>query len=405
MPTINPINKIGFIVYHPFLWSHYESIWESLPKESFEVLLHDTYFNFEQEPSGRDFLLLLKNHGYSWTPISSALASKTRFPVVVANHKIEGRSISPIGAKASVTSWFFFFLRIAKFCGMKLFGKRKLITPSLRDERILPNRLGDTTVRMMYGADVSKGWSLGWWNNGFDWIMCHGPHDEKIFQALFDVNTMQMGYPRFDKYFAKPRAAVGEIPRPPSKIRILYLPSWSDIHDKHSSSSMPLFERLAREEQLQQKFEVTCRPHPISLIQEASDILALEILGIAIDRNPLSDASQLFQNADFVFVDYGESAFSALYTRKKIVFLTDPSFERAKILRGASNESLMNLFPTVSCDSSTPSVTQILGDENLWGEITQEAEVLRDLFFAPYNENSGETAARFLHGLLLGEAP
>ena len=185
------IDRIGFLFHNPELINHLGGVIELLPAGTFDLLVcWDAENSSEMNEAARRW-------GAKLVTTSEVIQSGDRYRFLVSNHPVH---LHP--------------------------------RPLIQD-------LAERNIRFMYAAGKS-GWNLSAWNNLYDLILCFGPFHAAAFGDCSDAVVLQMGYPRFDRFFD---AAVNldQLRRKfncdPKKKTIVWLPTWSTL------SSIGLFDQ------------------------------------------------------------------------------------------------------------------------------------------------------------------
>ncbi len=224
-------------------------------------------------------------------------------------------------------------------------------------------------------------------------IMCFGPYHAELFDRSFPATVMQMGYPRFDRFFNERYDKEGLYRKyecDPSKPCIVWLPTWREL------SSIGLFsEEISA---LREKYNVVVKTHPGMREREPERIQELEQVKFTCLITDAQDNMPLYQLADFIIADYGGSPMASIYTDKPLLLLNVP---------GASNDSLTGEASPdieirrhlVSVNHTEKTIAEILDDPMVWEAQASVRRALREVYFAPYFGFSSEVAANTLRQL------
>ena len=150
------IERPAFLLHTSELVNHFLPIWEAWSNIGFDILL-DGDVELPKALLERGWDLRIRS-------VEEVLNTKDRYAVLVSNHPI----------------------RIPK--------------EGRPDRKAMIKRLSQTNLRMMYAAGKS-GWNMAYWNRLYGGVMCFGPCHAKEFSKRFGLPTVEIGYPRFDRYF------------------------------------------------------------------------------------------------------------------------------------------------------------------------------------------------------------
>ncbi|HIL69209.1 MAG TPA: hypothetical protein EYG38_05100 [Verrucomicrobia bacterium] len=393
------INKFAFLVHEPSLYDHWKDIWHRLDRDEFVILLME---KFRKESVGvfagnvQKFMDLIQEHEFPYIYVQDLLASDERFNYVISNHVVSGTAktekVSPVKFLKNVVKRMINVpIGLAGRKRFELSGATKYISL----------RCGLCPIRIMYGADISDGWSLAHWNEQYRAIFCHGPNDEKAVRSRFDAEVFQMGYPRYDRYFNSPvtpetNSLFEEFSLSHGKQTIVWLPTLGE-----GVCSIPYYARhIAR---LMDEYNVVVRPHPISFREEPANIELLESMNFTLDRNDVRDMTQLYALADIVICDYGGTSFSALYLDKKIVQVNVPGAETFYTSANSSNMELREIMSPVVDLADAAELSSIIADKAVWENQVAQREVAFRKYFAPYRGESSQRVVDVLRQLKKNE--
>lgn len=338
MPPLQPAPpRIAFLIHLAEMVNHYRDVWQQMDSSEIVVVLAG-------EPLQRAQTVALAHAaGVKCVPLESALADSRRFPVLVSNHPLD-----PSGAVPLI------------------------------------QRLGVRNARFNYALGKS-GWNLRPWNALYDLILCFGPYHVQAFSA-FPGRKVQMGYPRFDRYFNETqdrRALVRELGGDPEIPTIVWLPTWKEL------SSVGLYDEVISG--LTRKFNVMVKLHPLMVTEEpqrVEQLLAHRFTKLITDSY---DNLNLFRVADLMLCDYGGSPFGAIYVDLPFLLLDMP---------GAAEDDLTGRdSPDITLRQHLPSVQRpqellsALEDPRVWNVTSEARNQLRDFYFAPLQGRSARVAA------------
>jgi len=335
-----PIPRVAFLVHTPELFNHFEPIWEHLKSEQFDVLLLGDALCCEETAA--------RMVGINVRQVSDVLAARDRYQVLVSNHPVN------------------------------LTGQD---TP--RGKQLLIKKLAVTNLRMMYAAGKS-GWNMSDWNKFYDGVLCFGPHHARIFSKKFGLPVMEIGYPRFDRYFNDP-LDISELQRRffcnPEKSTIVWLPTWKTLSSvDHFNSEIT---------SLLSDYNVVVKVHPLMPESEPSRVKALEKLGFNSLISDARDNVPLYQLADYMLFDYGGPAFGGIYTSKRFVLLNVPQAEN-DLLTGRDSPDILLRRDVLNVNPGEGALRPLLQDDSHWDRQNAVIKRLRRDYFA---ENFGTSAA------------
>ena len=333
------IRKPAFLVHTPEIANHFAPIWDALAPRPFDVLLHGNA-TLPDNMSADRWPVRLRH-------VSEVLKQRDQYEVFVSNHVVD----------LNVRKW--------------------------RRKRPLISLIGRTNLRMMYAAGKS-GWNMSEWNTLYDGVLCFGPKHAEAFSNRFNLPVVQMGYPRFDRFFNDPpdlEALRRQFGCDPARPTIVWLPTWKAL------SSVGHFN--AEIAALRSDFNVVVKVHPLMPQDEPERVAALFGLGFNAVITDATDNVPLYQLADFMLFDYGGPPFAGIYTAKRFVLLNVPGAERDE-LTGADSPDLLLRRDLVNVDPGSGRLIDILGCEAGWDRHAAASDRLRAEYFAP---NFGTSAA------------
>lgn len=342
-PHVGPlIDRIGFLVHTDELLNHFGCVWDLLPRGSFDVLLHGEAESLKKAEFSR--------WGCRVASTAEIMVAKTRYRYLVSNHPVS-------------------------------LGETPLI-----------KLLGNANVRFMYAAGKS-GWNLLGWNDLYDVILCFGPYHAAAFEKLSDAVVVQMGYPRFDRYFTTSpdrRELQKQYGCDPSKKTVVWLPTWKSL------SSVGLFDQEISA--LADKYNVVVKLHPLMPESEPERVVALKRYSFTRMIADSSDNLPLYQLADFMLFDYGGPPFGAIYTDKNMILLNVPNAENDE-LTGNQSPDIRIRQNLLNVNAGERAIARLLADESVWKAQRNARRAIRKVFFAPYFGFSSTVAASTLLNL------
>lgn len=338
------LDRIGFLIHHQEMFHHYANVWRHMPAGSVEVLVA------AQQPTFDKIVSACAHYQLPWRDAEQMVRDKQRLTTVVSSFPclmVDGVYVSPECNK-----------ELARF-----------------------------SVRFMYG-NGKAGWNFREWNNIYDSILCFGPYQAKGLAFCDTTLKVQMGYPRFDRFFNEPidRAEkLLELGLDPNRKTVVWLPTWSTL-----SSIEAFAEGIAL---LQQDHNVIVKPHPLTLITEPERMQKLEPFSCVIRES--IDNVQLFQLADLLLCDYGGSAFGAIYTDCNVVLLDLPNADADPMIGlDSSDIELRKHIAHVTADEAD-GLGSFLTEHaaSYWAEQPKVRAKLREEHFAPYYGYASHVAA------------
>ena len=284
------IDKIAFLVHSKELLNHFSCIWDALPQDSFDVLLHGE----ADLPAGEAFAPWHCQVFHT----TDILGKKLKYRYLVSNHPVD-TSGEP-----------------------------------------LIKRLAQVNVRFMYAAGKS-GWNLSSWNALYDVILCFGPYHAGYFSRHTKATIVQIGYPRLDRYFTSPSDAAAlssSLGCAPDKKTVVWLPTHGAV------SSLGHFnEEIAA---LTER-NVLVKVHPLTPRSDPAAIDALSQLPFTRLIVDSTDNLPLYQIADYMLFDYGGPPLAGIYTNKKMILLNIPGAEQDALIGRHSPDALRNYIIAV----------------------------------------------------------
>lgn len=341
-PGVEVVEKLAFLIHSKELLNHYGCIWDLLPPDSFDIILHGS----TGAASPSDFS--------SWrcgvVTSEDVLSSGRSYRYLVSNHPVSDHG-----------------------------------EPLIR-------RLALTNIRFMYAAGKS-GWNLSAWNSLYDVILCFGPYHAVNFSHASDAVIVQMGYPRFDRYFNEP-VDLPQLARKlgcdPARETVVWLPTQGEI------SSLGHFDEEISA--LSQRYNVVVKLHPLTPLVDPDKTEALGRLPFNRVIVDSSDNLPLYQLADYMLFDYGGPPMAGIYTDKRMVLLNVPG-AADDALTGDSSPDVAIRKQLVSVNPEAKAIATLLEDEASWHAQLPVRRRLRGLYFAPHFGFSAQVAAQALSNL------
>lgn len=336
------LERFGFLIHNPEMFNHYNAVWQHLPTGSVEVVATG-----KTQKDVDAVVLACQQHQLPWRDARELLTHKQRYTTLVSSFPQH-------------------YLRGA-------------------DSPYLPKSIGRYNLRFMYANGKAR-WNFQAWNKMYDSILCFGPYQAEHLEFCRDTLKIQMGYPRFDRFFNQPLncpTRLTELKLDPERQTVVWLPTWSTL------SSIELFAvAVAR---LQERYNVIVKPHPITITDEPARMRELERFTCVIREH--IDNVELFQLADFLLCDYGGSAFGGIYTDRNVLLLDLPNAEANPLTgKDSSDIWLRKYLPHLSAQHSN-QLEEFLEDTNLWAAQRSIRKTLSQYYFAPFYGYAGEVAA------------
>jgi len=334
-----PAFRLAFLVHAEELVNHFASVWDHLPAASFDVILHNAAVGCRPDTFRRWACGVVTS--------DEVCESGHRYDYLVSNHPV-----------------------------------------ALGDKPLL-RQLARHQVRFMYAAGKS-GWNLADWNGLYDVILCFGPHHAARFAATTRAAVVQMGYPRFDRYFNAPpdrEALCQRYGCDPARSTVVWLPTWKTL------SSVGHFD--AEVSALTQAYNVVVKLHPLMVEQEPERVEALRRHSFTHLVTDASDNLPLYQIADYMLFDYGGPPLAGVYADKRMLLLNVPGAAADGLLT-ADSPDLAIREQLASVEPGADQIFAHLADARLWEDQRAQRHALRGKYFAPYYGFSSAVAASAL---------
>jgi hypothetical protein len=345
------IDRIGFIIHVPELFNHYKNILKILDKDQFAIVLTD---------AAQSLIPLLEELQISYLFVDDMDQNGICFKHLVSNHVLaEGRR-----------------------------GKPWII-----------QELGLKNIRFMYALGKDQ-WNYSDWNCVYDLVLCFGPHQVNKLTFCENTKKLEIGYPRYDEYFKgkiDKRYWLEKLNCDPAKETIVWLPTKGELSSIKTYS--PVIAKLI------DQYNIVVKPHPLSITEDEQDIDLLKHQNFNKIIDDFIDNTYLFYVADYIFSDYGGTAFGAIYTDRKLLLLNLPEPEQDELVGVDSadialRQTIININP-----EDGEELPVILADTKIWEAQKQTRSHLRDQYFASYYGNAAEITAVILQDLdqILGD--
>ena len=333
---------LAFIINSVEFVNHYRLVWQELARGSFDIIAG----GMEERPD--DIRAFVVDAGFPCRTVVEVLASRDRYRFLVSHHPFMSSEVASI------------------------------------------SELADSHIRFMYGLGKA-GWNFANWNRLYDAILCFGPHQKEALSAVTDSVLIEMGYPRFDRFFH------GDFQREslmqtygcnPARRTLVWLPTWSDL-----ASTGRYQDAMAS---LTSNFNVVVKLHPFMRHKNPQEVEELKRHQFtAVIDEPIDNVA-LYVLADWIIADYGGPMFGALYTDRRLLLLDLPNTEGHEFL-GENSPDLMlrKVIPSVAT-ADADQIMALLLDDSLWQQQRVVASALRKELFAPYYGCSANVAAAVL---------
>ncbi|OGA68245.1 MAG: hypothetical protein A3F77_11315 [Betaproteobacteria bacterium RIFCSPLOWO2_12_FULL_67_28] len=335
----DPDDTIGFLVTHPEWFHHFRPIIDLLDVHQVEVVLHGTQAEIVASRSFAEGL------GWKHSLADERIGNQRRLAMLVSGH------------------------------------------PFRLMEDWLPRQLADVNVRLMYALGKAQ-WNFSDWNEIYDVILCFGPYHAQRLARFSWPLVVQVGYPRYSRYFSAPpdrQELLRRLRCDAAKRTLLWLPTWKAL------SSIDRFAECIGA--LAGEYNLVIKPHPLSITTEPERIARLAALPGATVLTDLVDNGDLFCIADTVLCDYGGPAFGAVYLDRNLLLLDVAGADSDELMGPDSAELLLRQHIAAIALPDAARLRAMLADEALWAEQGAKRGWLRRRFFAPYRENAAATAA------------
>jgi hypothetical protein len=201
---------------------------------------------------------------------------------------------------------------------------------------------------------------------------------------------MEMGYPRFDRFFTE-KYDRNELLRryncDPAKQTIAWLPTWKEL------SSVGLFDQEISA--LTKEYNVIVKLHPLMPLSEPHRVEALKQYQFTHLITDQSDNLPLYQIADYMLFDYGGPPLAGIYTDKKMILLNVPNGEKHQ-LTGKFSPDIAIRKNITSVNPADYSIRKTISDNTIWQQQKKSRQTYRNKYFAPYYGFSSSVAAGIL---------
>ena len=351
-PKHKILNKIAFYVYCRTHVDHLKPIYKHLDKNSFVIIL----------PDDLDLKESLIQEGYNVSTSYEIILSEYKFRCLVSLYM-------------QLPTWMLHYIKKDKI-SLNIHTFFSLFTSK--------------NTRMVYSLGALP-WNKSNTMLDYDEIFVCGPYEENIYNQKYnsEIEIKQVGYPKFDSFINNNDKTIrNNIELDCSKKTILWLPT------KDGLCSIDKYVNIISK--LRDNYNVLLKPHPF---EENARIKIAVSCGIEVVES--SDSAPFYQIADFVFCDYGGSAFGALYMDKPILFLSPDNPYKDKHYSNDSPELILRKKLLYIDDIKIDELTNLLSDKSLWAKQKIIRKELRSIFFTDNYGKSGEYAAKLLEDKLI----
>ena len=331
------INKMAFFIHDLELINHFSCLWELLPQGTFDIIYHHAYLSKEDA-------VVFNRYNCQVVSAENLIQKNIKYQYLVSNHPIDANIIK---------------------------------------------QLANFNIRFMYAAGKIN-WNLATWNNLYDVILCFGPYHAAAFTNNTKAIVIQMGYPRFDKYFNFPTSRAILLSRyncDPLKKTVVWLPTWKEI------SSVGYFDKEISA--LTKNYNVIVKLHPMMKNDEPQRVTVLMQHYFTKVITDASDNVPLYQLADFMLFDYGGPPFAGIYTNKHFVLLNVEGAAKNN-LTGQNSPDVFIHKHLINVNAEDGNIAGILENMTLLREQAVICNSLKNIFFAPYFGFASQIAAKIL---------
>lgn len=247
--------------------------------------------------------------------------------------------------------------------------------------------LSDNHIRFMYSLGAQKH-NFAEWNRNYKLILCFGPQQANSVKELLDIETAEIGYPRYDGYFdgkIDKQDILESLKLDLNKETIIWLPTVEEL------SSYPLFS--TKMSNLSSRYNVVLKPHPLSM-KNALLMERMKALSFSKVITENFDNLHLYIIADYVVCDYGGTAFGALYTDNNLLFLNIPNAEQNELIGERSPELLLRESIINFSIDDEADFEEIFNNKDTWKKQKRVREKLRQQYFKDCYGSSAYMAAK-----------
>jgi hypothetical protein len=318
----NGINPLGFFLHSADMLHHYLPVFEHLKEHSFDIVL------FGPKHERQQIRTLSQDKNYNVIDAEIVVMRGQKYCQFVSNHYMYD----------------------------------------------ILSSLSDNHIRFMYSLGAQRH-NYAEWNRNYKLILCFGPQQASNVKELLAIETTEIGYPRYDRYFdgkIDKQDILESLKLDLNKETIIWLPTVEGL------SSYPLFS--TKMSNLSNRYNVVLKPHPLSmknsLLMERMKALSFSKV---ITEN--FDNLHLYIIADYVVCDYGGTAFGALYTDNNLLFLNVPNAEQNELIGEHSPELLLRESIINFSVDDEADFEVIFKNKDIWKKQKRVREKLRQLYF------------------------
>ena len=171
---------------------------------------------------------------------------------------------------------------------------------------------------------------------------------------------------------------------------MLWQPTFGEL------SSIELYAPLI--EKLSSRYNIVIKPHDYTVYEEPERMAQLMSLrGVQAVLTEPFDAVYLMVLADYVFADYGNTPFGAVYTDQQLLLLNVPNaYAHSFTGMGSADINLRNYYPSVDPSDGVEDVVRILEMESPWSHNGMRLQRLRERLFLNFTGRAALESARFI---------
>src|SRR3989338_1587027 len=374
----NPNAKIGFVIYYPFQFYVYKSVYEHLKDEAEFVIDLGLFFpNRQTEDVLPAIEALLGKHG-AWYRV-------LRYEDY----------------------------RYAAYLERYFSGYEMLVSVWWRGCILFPQNRPKKKVHITYGAGKELT-TLNLGKREFDLILAYGEYDHAFYSLI--TKSVVIGNPKFDDWFndSLDMHGISDVVRRlnPKKKTVLYLPTHSDL------SSIDELAGSIRE--AGEKYNVITKPHYYTPREEPQRVEKLADPNIILLQDD-ADLLPLLKIADVVISDNSSAIFDAVLADKPIIVANlhspeylDTAHQKERMYRrgvgdpltySGSIEQRIKKDGTVeaitSADELLPAIARVLAHDDK----SAKRKKLAGRLFAYRDGNAGKRGADAIHAVRKEHSP
>ena len=327
------IHKIAIVINWPRELNYYNFFIDQLGKENIVLIVNDIQSKeIERKNNTENIIKILSKKKIEFT-LFSKIYKSYKFKVLISTglmcpKKISIKSIS----KYLYAKTIGFFLEITrvnnlikKFMGISLSAGG--FQSTIYEEWFPEKKIGITTVFFPRGLDLRlKYFPSEKFKNIFDIFLCYGLFDSNLIKKKFkkSINYI-IGMPRYDIELDQKknkREIYKEFKLDDKKKLIFWCPTYIE-ESGETSKNIELW--LNKFSNLNKDYNIIIRPHPKNLVVDRTIKEKIIFKNIYVDDRLERNLNNLYKAADLVIVDFGASALTSIYLKKKMLFLELPT--------------------------------------------------------------------------------